>query len=104
MNTSSKIQKKLTEYANQCNAALTLPSRQERKDKLNEITYDMFTTVDDSALYFSREAYIHWNCNENKLKSDLLDNPDRYMFSITEDYTEHPGITIHFKNETINEL
>lgn len=48
-------------------------------------------------LYMSRSCYIAHRFSFDDCKKDLLDHPYDYVFEVSDDPEEHPGIVINFK-------
>lgn len=48
-------------------------------------------------LYMSRSCYIAHMFSFDECKKNMLDNPHDYIFEVSDDPEEHPGIVINFK-------
>lgn len=92
------LTKQLQEYCDRINSVLTPDNGDKIKKIVNEVTSEMFKKVEHSSLYFSRSVYIANLCESEKIKQDLLQHPRDYILKVSDDLEEHPGITIHFRD------
>lgn len=98
-----QLKNNLQSYCDQINSVLKKGNEDEIKEVINKVVWDM-SQVEDSNLYFSRAVFIANNCNVENAKKDLLRNPEDYIFAVSDDLEEHPGITIHFRDTTKDEI
>lgn len=91
------LNKFLQELCQEANTALNLPIQKEREAAFNYTIQRMFINIRYSALYFSRDVFLHWNYKEDDIKRDVMGNPEKYIIEVSDDLQEHPGLVIHFK-------
>lgn len=70
-------------------------------DELNEIMYkEVFQK--EGGLYFDRELFISLECDDDKVRSFVVENPKKVIFENSDDPVEHPGVVVRFKPEMDN--
>lgn len=69
--------------------------REAFKNNANRIVEQVIAAGGD--LYMSRSCYIAHRFSFDDCKKDLLDRPQDYVFEVSDDPEEHPGIVINFK-------
>ncbi len=83
----------------QLNALIPIKS-EEDSDKLNALIADMCNSHPENphyALYCGRDVFINSGCNADKIREAVL-HGNFLKFEPNEDYEEHPGVVVRFKN------
>lgn len=87
----------------QLNALIPIKSEADR-DKLNALIADMYKSTADYphyALYWDREVFIKSGCNDDKIRDAVL-HGNFLQFEPNEDYEEHPGVVVRFKDYMVS--
>jgi len=83
----------------QLNALIPVKNEADR-DKLNALIADMCNSHSEYPhyeLYWDRDVYIKSGCNEGKIREAVL-HGDFLQFEPNEDFEEHPGVVVRFKD------
>ena len=94
--------KSMNKLCEQLNALIPIKSEADR-DKLNALIADMCNNSSEYphyALYWDRDVYIKSGCNEEKIRDAVL-HGNFLQFEPNEDYTEHPGVVVRFKDYVV---
>lgn len=83
----------------QLNSLIPIKNEEDR-DKLNALIADMCNSrsgYPHYCLYWDREVFIKSGCNEDKIREAVLYG-DFLQFEPNEDFEEHPGVVVRFKD------
>lgn len=70
-------------------------------DKVNELIYEMYKNGGN--LYWDRDVFISCNGDEDKMK-ELVRNSDLVKFVVNDDYEEHPGLKVKYKEDHVSDI
>lgn len=85
---------KIKKYCNNINILL------EKGDVNGVITLinEMEQTIPNTDLYWSRDVFIRCGCDSTRSWEFVKQYPDEFICCISDDYDEHAGIVMKFKN------
>ena len=90
------MEKQLQKYANRINNALENKDPQIRSI-FKEVVDEMRSTIKGSNLYYSRDVFIDIGGTFENAQKDILFRSDDYIFEVSDDIEEHPGIIMKYK-------
>ena len=90
---------KIQEFCNKVNILL---ENNNPKDIVGIID-EMENNIQDADLYWSRSVYITCKCNSLFCWETLLEHPEWFKCVTSDDPDEHPGLTIKFKDNEVEE-